>query len=72
MTLPDSQARLLLILETLDLAAFREVTGAGIDRVTDDEVLEALHRTRLGHTDIHWKLRANSKRWLSLNTVEGV
>lgn len=62
----DSQARLLLILETLDLDAFREVTGAD-DYVMDADILEALHRTRLGHTDIHWRKRADSRRWLALN-----
>ena len=62
-----TQSELLNILRTFDLAAFREATGA-VD-ATYDEVLEAIHRTRLDHTDLHWRLRADSKRWLSLYTV---
>lgn len=51
------------ILEHLDIKRFRAVTDAP-DAVTDDDILEAMHRARIAHDGIDRVKQNDSRRWL--------
>lgn len=53
---------LLKVLQTLDVERYRAVVGA--TDATDDQILEALHRTRLEHPGVNQSQRKASLRWL--------
>ena len=51
------------ILTHLDHVRFRIMSDAP-DSVTDDQILEAMHKARLAHPGINRVLKANSRVWL--------
>ena len=55
---------LLHVLQTLDVEAFRAVTGAD-DMIPDDVLLRAIHKARLEHPGINRSQKQASRRYLA-------
>ena len=63
MTDTDTQAVLIEILEQLDTKRFRAVTNAP-DAITDDDLIENMHKLRSQIPEVSRVKRMDSKRWL--------